>query len=131
MGDSMNYKYDSYEISSEEFEDDPGFGQWCDFSFSRKMIEIYGEAARLTKWVVQNMDKASIDMQWDNFARYCGMSFADPNMDPNEKYELFYAYKDLMDYAYSENPICKSRDAAMKWFSQWMNEYHLKEANAV
>lgn len=124
----MKYDYDSYCVSESDFKDDSGFQQWCNFSFSRKMVEIFGEAARLTKWVVQDIDKDSIDMQWDNFARYCGMSFADPNLDDGIKFELFEAYKDIKDFTYLDSPICKTRTAAMKWFNQWMNDYHLTEA---
>lgn len=127
----MNYSYNNCIVSPDKFAGDERFEQWCSFSFSRKMIEIYGEAARLTKWVNAGFDKEEIESQWNDFARLCGMSFADPELNSGIKNEIFYAYKDVWEYTYSDEPICKTRAAAMKWFEQWTSEYYLSDAKVI
>lgn len=46
----MEYDYDHYsDASTSEFNDDI-FEFWCSFNWSKKMVELFGEAARIIKY---------------------------------------------------------------------------------
>jgi hypothetical protein len=122
---------DNILLKPNNFIDDPGFEQWSKFSFAKKMIEIFGEAARLTKFIDNHFADKDIEFQWNSFNRLCMMTFADANTSIGEKQELYYAYLDIKDYTFSDNPMYKERSIVMKWFKQWMNDEHLMIAGVI
>lgn len=125
----MNYQIENpLSVDAQVFTHDAGFKSWCEFSFARKMVEIFGEAARLTKFVDKGFDAEDIEFQWDSFGRLCAMTFADVNTADGEKVELYYSFLDLQDYAFSDAPLYQKRSQVMQWFEQWMNDEHLRMA---
>jgi hypothetical protein len=128
MDNIMKYDYADYRVNPSAFADSEEYEQWCSFNLSSQMIEIYGEAARLARYKDEKYSQEDIDCQWNSFAKKCGMSFADPSLLPGEKEELFDSYLEFKDYIYADDPVCKNRKSVMKWFEQWMGDWHLSEA---
>jgi hypothetical protein len=106
--------------------DDGAFDQWCGFSFNRKMIELFGEAAKLTKLKAEQAPMEEINAQWDAFDRQCSMTFADHNTTDGEQMALRYSWLEMQDYIFSDSPTYARREQVMKWFNQWMDVRHLE-----
>lgn len=98
----MEYDYDHYsDASTSEFNDDI-FEFWCSFNWSKKMVELFGEAARIIKYKDQDYSYEYLIDQWNSFGLYCGMTFADPNTLNGEKESLFEAYLDIKNYVWGD-----------------------------
>jgi hypothetical protein len=123
VGDNVRL---SCSIDPRFFAQDDGFEQWCQFSFNRKMIELYGEASRLTKLKEQKALTEDIMQQWSCFDRLCSMTLADANTLSGEKEALHYSWLEMKDYIFSDNPAYSKREQVMKWFDQWMDIRHLQ-----
>lgn len=127
----MEYDYDHYsDASTSEFNDDI-FEFWCSFNWSKKMVELFGEAARIIKYKDQDCSYEYLIDQWNSFSLYCGMTFADPNTLNGEKEALFEAYLDIKNYVWGDGSRVKNGAAARKWFDQWMGEWFLKDSGSI
>ena len=122
---------DPLHVSADEFKDNDLYEVWCTWPYAGQLIEIFGEANKLATFKDKGKDQKKIDGQWESFDRYCRMTFSDKHIENYIKESLFFAYKDMYDYVYAKDPYITSKEAVMKWFSQWMGSYFLKEAGII